>query len=112
MEKFINKKVWEETLKSLENISEKYYNGRKNFYMIMTIFEIYQNLIDIGLIDVSDEDLEKLTNFLYSVYLKLDKITVDELISGVENAYNQEGIEIDNIVKMSTDEFLHYVPYC
>lgn len=112
MENFINKKVWKETLKSLENISKKHYNGRKNFYMIMTIFEIYQNLIYISLTDVSDEDLEKLTDYIYNLYLKLDKITIDELISGVENAYNQEGIEIDNIVKMSTDEFLHYVPYC
>lgn len=109
MEKFINKKVWEETKRSLQEVSNKCFGDKFMYYKVITVFNIYNILIDT--IDVSDEELESLTDFIYEMYISIsnENISIDDLVGGVLRAYENENIEIDKIIKMTKNEFLQYV---
>lgn len=109
MEKFINKKVWEEARKSLQEISNKCFGDKFMYYKVIIIFNIYNILIDT--IDVSDEELEKLTNFIYEMYISIsnESISIDDLVDDILRAYEDKKIKIDDIIKMTKNEFLQYI---
>lgn len=109
MQDLLNKNIWKETKEKLEEIGGKYLNQKSSFYQVMTIFEIYENLYNT--INATDEELEKLTNYLYQVYLKVDKISVEDLICGIFNAIENENETIEDIINMNYYDFVdNFVP--
>lgn len=110
MQNLVNKNIWKETKEELEKIGEKYLKQKSSFYQVMTIFEIYQNLYDT--INATDEELEKLTDYIYQVYMKIDKISIEDLTDGMCNVYKDKTLQLEDIINMNYYDFIdNFVPF-
>lgn len=110
MQDLVNKNIWKETKEKLEEIGGKYLNQKSSFYQVMTIFEIYENLYDT--INATDEELEKLTDYLYQIYLKVDKISVEDLAWAICSVYEDETLKLEDIINMNYYDFVDkFVPF-
>lgn len=109
MQDLLNTNIWKETKENLEEIGGKYLNQKSSFYQVMTIFEIYQNLYDT--ISATDEELEKLTDYLYRVYMKFDKISIEDLTWGISSLYEDKTLKFEDIINMNYYDFVDkFVP--
>lgn len=105
MEKLNNKKIYEEVRKALEQIAIN--NGyNKDYANLMKLrYDIYQNLIDYDITE-NKEDLDKLTDYVYDLYIGSDTETIDTITDNIKSKIEFDKLSVDEIINLTDDELL------
>ena len=101
-----NRKIYDKVLKSYKEISKEIFGNYIEYYKIHIIYEIIDEINGQGL-DITDEEEEKLCDYIYKVYLKYDgtNINIYNIVYTV-SSLTQNGMTIDDILKMDISDFI------
>lgn len=105
MEDLKNKKIYKEVKIALEKVAIE--NGYKKDYanLIKVRYDIYQNLIDYDITE-NEEDLNKLTDYVYDIYMESETATIDSVIRNIKTKIDFDELSIDEITNLTDDELL------
>lgn len=101
-----NRKIYDKVLKSYKEISKEIFGNYMEYYKIHIIYEIIDEINGQGL-DITDEEEEKLCDYIYEVYLEYDgtNINIYNIVYTV-SSLTQYGMTIENILKMDISDFI------
>lgn len=101
-----NRKIYDKVLKSYKEISKEIFGNYMEYYKIHIIYEIIDEINGQGL-DITDEEEEKLCDYIYKVYLEYDgtNINIYNIVYTV-SSLTQYGMTIENILKMDISDFI------
>lgn len=101
-----NRKIYDKVLKSYKEISKEIFGNYIEYYKIHIIYEIIDEINGQGL-DITDEEEEKLCDYIYKVYLKYDgtNINIYNIVYTV-SSLTQNGMTIEDILKMDISDFI------
>lgn len=101
-----NRKIYDKVLKSYKEISKEVFGNYMEYYKIHIIYEIIDEINGQGL-DITDEEEEKLCDYIYEVYLEYDgtNINIYNIVYTV-SSLTQYGMTIENILKMDISDFI------
>lgn len=101
-----NRKIYDKVLKSYKEISKEVFGNYMEYYKIHIIYEIIDEINGQGL-DITDEEEEKLCDYIYKVYLKYDgtNINIFNIVYTV-SSLTQNGMTIEDILKMNISDFI------
>jgi hypothetical protein len=101
-----NRKIYDKVLKSYKEISKEVFGNYMEYYKIHIIYEIIDEINGQGL-DITDEEEEKLCDYIYEVYLEYDgtNINIYNIVYTV-SSLTQYGMTIEDILKMDISDFI------
>lgn len=101
-----NRKIYDKVLKSYKEISKEIFGNYIEYYKIHIIYEIIDEINGQGL-DITDEEEEKLCDYIYEVYLEYDgtNINIYNIVYTV-SSLTQNGMKIEDILKMDISNFI------
>lgn len=101
-----NRKIYDKVLKSYKEISKEVFGNYMEYYKIHIIYEIIDEINGQGL-DITDEEEEKLCDYIYEVYLEYDgtNINIYNIVYTV-SSLTQNGMTIEDILKMDISDFI------
>lgn len=101
-----NRKIYDKVLKSYKEISKEVFGNYMEYYKIHIIYEIIDEINGQGL-DITDEEEEKLCDYIYEVYLEYDgtNINIYNIVYTV-SSLTQYGMRIEDILKMDISDFI------
>ena len=101
-----NRKIYDKVLKSYKEISKEVFGNYMEYYKIHIIYEIIDEINGQGL-DITDEEEEKLCDYVYEVYLEYDgtNINIYNIVYTV-SSLTQNGMTIEDILKMDISDFI------
>lgn len=101
-----NRKIYDKVLKSYKEISKEIFGNYIEYYKIHIIYEIIDEINGQGL-DITDEEEEKLCDYIYEVYLEYDgtNINIYNIVYTV-SSLTQNGMKIEDILKMDISDFI------
>lgn len=101
-----NREIYNKVLKSYKEISKEIFENYTEYYKIHIIYEIIDEINGQGL-DITDEEEEKLCDYIYKVYLEYDgtNINIYNIVYTV-SSLTQYGMTIENILKMDISDFI------
>lgn len=101
-----NRKIYDKVLKSYKEISKEIFGNYIEYYKIHIIYEIIDEINGQGL-DITDEEEEKLCDYIYEVYLEYDgtNINIYNIVYTV-SSLTQYGMTIEDILKMDISDFI------
>lgn len=101
-----NRKIYDKVLKSYKEISKEIFGNYMEYYKIHIIYEIIDEINGQGL-DITDEEEEKLCDYIYKVYLEYDgtNINIYNIVYTV-SSLTQYGMTIEDILKMDISDFI------
>ena len=101
-----NRKIYDKVLKSYKEISKEIFGNYIEYYKINIIYEIIDEINGQGL-DITDEEEEKLCDYIYEVYLEYDgtNINIYNIVYTV-SSLTQYGMTIEDILKMDISDFI------
>lgn len=101
-----NRKIYDKVLKSYKEISKEVFGNYMEYYKIHIIYEIIDEINGQGL-DITDEEEEKLCDYIYKVYFKYDgtNINIYNIVYTV-SSLTQNGMTIEDILKMDISDFI------
>lgn len=103
MEELKNKKIYDEVKEALEKIAMENV-GNKDYANLMKLrYHIYQNLIDYD-ISENEEDLDKLTDYVYDLYIESENLSIDDIIYNIKNKIDFDELSVDEIINLTDDE--------
>lgn len=99
-----NRKIYDKVLKSYKGISKEIFGNYIEYYKIHIIYEIIDEINGQGL-DITDEEEEKLCDYIYEVYLEYDGTNIYNIVYTV-SSLTQNGMKIEDILKMDISDFI------
>lgn len=101
-----NRKIYDKVLKSYKEISKEIFGNYIEYYKIHIIYEIIDEINGQGL-DITDEEEEKLCDYIYEVYLEYDgtNINIYNIVYTI-SSLTQNGMKIEDILKMDISDFI------
>lgn len=101
-----NREIYNKVLKSYKEISKEIFENYTEYYKIHIIYEIIDEINGQGL-DITDEEEEKLCDYIYEVYLEYDgtNINIYNIVYTV-SSLTQNGMKIEDILKMDISDFI------
>lgn len=101
-----NREIYNKVLKSYKEIGKEFLGNYMEYYKIHIIYEIIDEINGQGL-DITDEEEEKLCDYIYKVYLEYDgtNINIYNIVYTV-SSLTQYGMTIENILKMDISDFI------
>lgn len=101
-----NRKIYDKVLKSYKEISKEIFGNYIEYYKIHIIYEIIDEINGQGL-DITDEEEEKLCDYIYEVYLEYDgtNINIYNIVYTI-SSLTQNGMTIEDILKMDISDFI------
>ena len=101
-----NRKIFEETLKSYKEIAKEFLENSGEYYKIHIIYEIIDEIDNQGL-DITDEEEEKICDYVHNIYLEYDgtNINIYNIVYTV-SSLTQYGMTIEDILKMDISDFI------
>lgn len=101
-----NRKIYDKVLKSYKEISKEIFGNYIEYYKIHIIYEIIDEINGQGL-DITDEEEEKLCDYIYEIYLEYDgtNINIYNIVYTV-SSLTQYGMTIEDILKMDISDFI------
>ena len=101
-----NRKIYDKALKSYKEISKEIFGNYIEYYKIHIIYEIIDEINGQGL-DITDEEEEKLCDYIYEAYLEYDgtNINIYNIVYTV-SSLTQNGMTIEDILKMDISDFI------
>lgn len=99
-----NRKIYDKVLKSYKEISKEIFGNYIEYYKIHIIYEIIDEINGQGL-DITDEEEEKLCDYIYEVYLEYDGTNIYNIVYTV-SSLTQNGMKIEDILKMDISDFI------
>lgn len=106
-----NRKIFEETLKSYREIANKYLGGEIRYYKVHLIYEIIDEINNQG-INITDEEEEKICDYVYNVYIEYDgstNINIYNIVYTINEFITYGKMSVKDILKMDIKDFCNQI---
>ena len=105
-----NRKIFEETLKSYKEIAKEFLENSGEYYKINIIYEIIDEIDNQGL-DITDEEEEKICDYVYNAYMEYDgtNINIYNIVYTIYQFITYGKMAINDILKMNIQDFCNQI---
>ena len=105
-----NRKIFEETLKSYKEIAKEFLENRGEYYKIHIIYEIIDEIDNQGL-DITDEEEEKICDYVYNAYMEYDgtNINIYNIVYTINELITNDEMSVKDILKMDIEDFCNQI---
>lgn len=106
-----NREIYDKVLKSYKEISKEIFGNYIEYYKIHIIYEIIDEIDNQGL-DITDEEEEKLCDFIFDAYINYegeDNITIYNIVYTVACFINEENMTVEDILGMFMQDFYNKI---
>ena len=105
-----NRKIFEETLKSYKEIAKEFLENSGEYYKIHIIYEIIDEIDNQGL-DITDEEEEKICDYVYNAYMEYDgtNINIYNIVYTINEFITYDKMSVKDILKMDIKDFCNQI---
>lgn len=105
-----NREIYDKVLKSYKEIASKYLGGEIRYYKIHLIYEIIDEIDNQGL-DITDEEEEKLCDYIYNAYMEYDgtNINIYNIVYTIYQFITYDKMAINDILEMNVQDFCNQI---
>lgn len=105
-----NRKIFEETLKSYKEIAKEFLENSGEYYKIHIIYEIIDEIDNQGL-DITDEEEEKICDYVYNAYMEYDgtNINIYNIVYTIYQFITYDKMSVKDILKMDIKDFCNQI---
>ena len=106
-----NRKIFEETLKSYKEIAKEFLENSGEYYKIHIIYEIIDEIDNQGL-DITDEEEEKICDYVHNIYLEYDgntNISIYNIVYTINEFITNDKMSVKDILEMDIKDFCNQI---
>ena len=105
-----NRKIFEETLKSYKEIAKEFLENSGEYYKIHIIYEIIDEIDNQGL-DITDEEEEKICDYVYNAYMEYDgtNINIYNIVYTINEFITNDKMSVKDILEMDIKDFCNQI---
>ena len=104
------REIYNKVLKSYKEIAKEFLENIVEYYKIHVIYEIIDEIDNQGL-DITDEEEEKLCDFVYQVYMEYDgtNINIYNIVYTIYQFTNDYNMTVNEVLKMDINDFCNQI---
>ncbi len=106
-----NREIYNKVLKSYKEIASKYFGGEIRYYKVHLIYEIIDEIDEQGL-DITDEEEEKICDYVYNVCLEYDgetNINIYNIVYTINEFITNNNMSVKDILEMNIKDFCNQI---
>lgn len=106
-----NREIYEKVLKSYKEISKEIFGNYLEYYKIHIIYEIIDEIDNQGL-DITDEEEEKICDYVYNIYLEYDgntNISIYNIVYTINEFITNDKMSVKDILEMDIEDFCNQI---
>lgn len=105
-----NREIYNKVLKDYKKIAKEFLENSGEYYKIHIIYEIIDEIDNQGL-DITDEEEEKLCDYIYNVYMEYDgtNINIYNIVYTIYQFITYDKMAINDILKMNIQDFCNQI---
>ena len=106
-----NREIYDKVLKSYKEISKEIFGDYIRYYKVHIIYEIIDEIDNQGL-DITDEEEEKICDYVYNIYLEYDgntNISIYNIVYTINELIANDKMSVKDILKMDIEDFCNQI---
>ena len=105
-----NREIYDKVLKSYKEISKEIFGDYIRYYKVHIIYEIIDEIDNQGL-DITDEEEEKICDYVYNAYMEYDgtNINIYNIVYTIYQFITYDKMAIKDILKMDIQDFCNQI---
>ena len=105
-----NREIYNKVFESYKKIAKEFFGNYLEYYKPHIIYEIIDEIDNQGL-DITDEEEEKLCDFVYQVYMEYDgtNINIYNIVYTIYQFTNDYNMTVNEVLKMDINDFCNQI---
>ena len=105
-----NREIYNKVLKSYKKIAKEFLENSGEYYKIHIIYEIIDEIDNQGL-DITDEEEEKICDYVYNAYMEYDgtNINIYNIVYTIYQFITYDKMAINDILEMNVQDFCNQI---
>lgn len=106
-----NREIYDKVLQSYKEIAKEFYGDYIRYYKVHIIYEIIDEIGNQGL-DITDEEEEKICDYVHNIYLEYDgntNISIYNIVYTINELITNDKMSVKDILKMDIEDFCNQI---
>lgn len=106
-----NREIYNKALEDYKEIAKEFLENSGEYYKIHIIYEIIDEINNRGL-DITDEEEEKICDYVYNAYLEYDggtNISIYNIVYTIDEFITNDKMSVKDILEMDIKDFCNQI---